>query len=221
MSTVLIVVLGEIIPQAACQRHGLRVGAFFVPVVRVLLFLFYPFAKPIALALDRALGAEIGTLYSREEFQSLLAQHVASNLLHPTEAAIMSGALTFKDKLVRDVATPAERMFALRSCDVLDYATMAAIYRTGYSRIPVWDAGRTAVVGLLYAKDLVLVEPRAAIPVVSVVHFFKRHAVNVVDAEDTLQEVLRIFSASRQHFAIVRTVDASGPGDPVYRVAGV
>jgi CBS domain containing-hemolysin-like protein len=54
---------------------------------------------------------------------------VASNLLNPTEAAIMSGALTFKDKLVRDIATPASRVFYLRSSDILDYETMARVYR--------------------------------------------------------------------------------------------
>ena len=157
-------------PQALCQRHGLRVGSFFVPVVRFLIMIFYPFAKPIAAGLDRALGQEIGTLYSKEEvrarrdapaahlvgvvsgragagrsacrtvsgragagrsacrtvwparggpraaqgarnasqpdpppaqFAMLLQQHVSSNLLNPTEAAIMSGALTFKDKVRR------------------------------------------------------------------------------------------------------------------------
>jgi metal transporter CNNM len=70
VSTCLIVVLGEIIPQASCQRHGLRVGSFFVPAVRVLIFLFYPFAKPIAAMLDRMLGAEIGVLYKREEVRA-------------------------------------------------------------------------------------------------------------------------------------------------------
>jgi metal transporter CNNM len=221
ISTPLLVILGEIIPQAACQRHGMRLGALFVPVVRIMIFIAYPLAKPLAWALDKALGKEIGTLYSKEEFQSLLAQHTAANLLQPTEAAIMSGALQFATKLVRDVATPAGRMFALRSSDVLDYATMAAIYRTGYSRVPVWNPPQTSIVGLLYAKDLILVQPAARIPVAAVVHFFHREVVNVVDDEDSLEGVLRTFSSSRQHFAVVRTVDASGPGDPVYRIAGV
>ena len=53
VSTPLIVILGEIIPQASCQRHGLRVGAFFVPVVRVLIFLCYPLARPVAWCLDK------------------------------------------------------------------------------------------------------------------------------------------------------------------------
>ena len=93
-----IVIVGEIIPQASCSRYALRVGAFFAPSVKVLLVVLYPFAKPIAWVLDRVLGEEVGTLYSKRELESLLSQHVALNLLHPREAAIMAGAITFREK---------------------------------------------------------------------------------------------------------------------------
>ena len=85
----------------------------------------------------------------------------------------------------------------------------------------MWNHDRTAIIGLLYAKDLILISPASRIPLVAVVHFFRRESVNVVEDEDTLEAVLRIFSSSRQHFAIVRTVDASGPGDPVYKIGGI
>ena len=42
VSTVVIVLFGEIVPQASCSRHALRVGSFFVPSVKVLLFVLYP-----------------------------------------------------------------------------------------------------------------------------------------------------------------------------------
>jgi len=96
VSTFAIVILGEIIPQAACARHALRLGSIFVPVVRIFIFLLYPISKPISMLLDRALGEEVGTFYSRSEFQKLLAMHVQSNRLNATEAAIMSGAVTFR-----------------------------------------------------------------------------------------------------------------------------
>lgn len=59
LSTVLIVMLGEVLPQAACSRHGLALGAKFVPLVRVIVALLFPISKPIALGLDYWLGEEV------------------------------------------------------------------------------------------------------------------------------------------------------------------
>jgi metal transporter CNNM len=57
-STIVIVIFGEIIPQASCSRYALRIGSMAVPIVRVIMVLLYPFAKPIASALDWALDEE-------------------------------------------------------------------------------------------------------------------------------------------------------------------
>ncbi len=66
-----------------------------------------------------------------------------------------------------------------------------------------------------------LIEPRSRTPVISVVHFFGRQHINVVNEDDSLATVLQEFSNSRQHFAMVRCVDDSGPGDPVYKMGGI
>ena len=138
-STLLLTIVGEIIPQAVCNRHALRYGAMFVPVVQVFIVLFYVVCKPIALCLDLALGAEIGTFYSRAQFVKLLSLHVASNRLEAREAAIMAGAMALGERKASAVMTPGARLFAVRESDRLDHETVAAIYRAGYSRVPVWD----------------------------------------------------------------------------------
>ena len=55
----------------------------------------------------------------------------------------------------------------------------------------------------------------------SIIHFFSRARVNVVDDEDTLGTLLRTFSETRQQIAVVRTVEQHGDLDPTYRVCGV
>ncbi|KAJ0026163.1 hypothetical protein Pint_08955 [Pistacia integerrima] len=48
ISVTLILMFGEIMPQALCTRYGLTVGATMAPVVRVLLWLFFPVSYPIS-----------------------------------------------------------------------------------------------------------------------------------------------------------------------------
>eukprot|EP01018_Ginkgo_biloba_P001324 Gb_37940 [translate_table: standard] len=48
ISVTLILMFGEILPQAICSRYGLAVGAALAPVVRVLLLVFFPVAYPIS-----------------------------------------------------------------------------------------------------------------------------------------------------------------------------
>jgi metal transporter CNNM len=59
-STILIVIFGEIIPQAACSRYALTVGYYTRYVVRVFIAIFYVFAYPLGKVLDWALGEDLG-----------------------------------------------------------------------------------------------------------------------------------------------------------------
>ena len=56
MSTIVITLFGEIVPQAVCARHGLRVGGNLSWFVWGLQWLLYPVVKPIAFALNCILG---------------------------------------------------------------------------------------------------------------------------------------------------------------------
>ena len=154
LTTVLVVVFGEIVPQAFCARYGLAVGAKSVPIVRVIIFLFYPFTKPLALALDYVLGEEKGNSYTRAGINHLIKMHIEQEMVSLKEGHIIQGALAYRSTAVKDVMTPRERMFSLKQRDRLDAVTMELIFRKGYSRVPVWDDDETHVVGLLCALRL-------------------------------------------------------------------
>jgi metal transporter CNNM len=46
------------------------IGGKVVPFVRVLIALFYVFAKPVSMALDATLGEDIGTVFTRRQVRS-------------------------------------------------------------------------------------------------------------------------------------------------------
>ncbi|KAE9173469.1 hypothetical protein PF004_g26965 [Phytophthora fragariae] len=90
VSTILILICGEIIPQSLCSRHALSIGSALVPVVRVLRLLLYIFAKP-----------------------KLVEIHVRQKIMHPEEGYIVRGAMSYKRKAVSDIMIPAEKLFSL------------------------------------------------------------------------------------------------------------
>lgn len=77
-STVVITIVGEILPQAYFSRNALKIGALLAPVLRVYQIILFPVAKPIALLLDLWLGKE-GIQYLRErDMREMIRQHMVS-----------------------------------------------------------------------------------------------------------------------------------------------
>ena len=58
ISTAIITIFGEIIPQAACSRYALVVGARCTWFVYIFMFITFPISFPISAILDKVLGEE-------------------------------------------------------------------------------------------------------------------------------------------------------------------
>ena len=72
LSTLAIVIFGEIVPQAICSRHGLRAGAKTIYITKFFMLITFPLAYPLSKVLDKLLGEEIGSVYTRERLKELL-----------------------------------------------------------------------------------------------------------------------------------------------------
>ncbi|CAG0914763.1 unnamed protein product [Notodromas monacha] len=83
LSITIIMVFGELIPQAVCARYGLTIAANAFPLIVFLMVLTFPIAAPLSVILDFILGQEQNTFYGRrmlkrndrEHFQALIALH--------------------------------------------------------------------------------------------------------------------------------------------------
>ena len=96
IATMVILVFGEIIPQAVCVRYGLCIGALFKPVVNLFVIIFYPICWPISKVLDLILGRDIGQVYSKQELKHLISLHCMDN-----DANKESGLTTDDHKLLK------------------------------------------------------------------------------------------------------------------------
>ena len=86
----------------------------------------------------------------------------------------------------------------------LNFETISEIKDQGYSRIPVFKEDRTNIVHILFAKDLLFIDPDDEKPIEEVCKFYKNE-VNFVYGDTSLTEMLDEFkSGEKGHMAVVQ-----------------
>ncbi|KAK7461004.1 hypothetical protein VKT23_008931 [Stygiomarasmius scandens] len=224
ISTALIVIFAEIIPQSLFTRHGLYLGAKGVWITRFLIILLGIVAWPIAKFLDWILGSNHGIIYRRVELKELIAMHSSSQAhggdLKTDTVAIIGATLDLQEKVVSQAMTPLEQVFMLDIESKLDYALLKKIVESGHSRVPVYElvdapltvsldgTSRNAekktqkakkIIGILLVKQCVLLDPKDATPIRNL----QLNKVPFVPKNETLLGILDKFQEGRSHMAIV------------------
>ncbi|KAL4714243.1 hypothetical protein ACJJTC_009595 [Scirpophaga incertulas] len=220
-STLAIVLLGEITPQAICSRHGLMVGAKTIMITKAVMGLTAPLSYPVSKLLDYFLGEEIGSVYNRERLKELVKVTTDVNDLDKDEVNIISGALELRKKTVADVMTKLEDVFMLPISSVLDFETMSEIIKSGYSRIPVYENSRGNIVTVLFIKDLAFVDPDDNTPLRTLCQYYQNPC-NFVFEDVTLDIMFKQFKDGHKgHMAFVHRINNEGEGDPFYETIGL
>ncbi|SCO61288.1 protein MAM3, putative, partial [Plasmodium berghei] len=157
VSTLIITIFGEIIPQSICSKHGLAIGGFFAPLIYFLKFSLYIFAKPISLILDHFVGKDVLNTYNKKQLKALVDMHKsAADILHEDEAKIVGSALEMSQYKVKHIMTDIDYVFGIDYNSFINYTTIKKILKSGFSRIPVLNRNKSeCVVGLIHIKDLI------------------------------------------------------------------
>lgn len=288
-STLVILYLGEIVPQSVCFSYGLTIGAHAIPFVKLAMLLTSPLSYPTSRLLDWALGGEQAVRYNKSQLKSLVNLHgdqtgdgaergeanddgrgdgpgsegdgggengdgsggdgavgdggirgggsladgpvrqkvkkrgrsyktpkqpKKPSTLSKDETTILRGALDFATKNVLDVMTPLKKVVMLEESTRLSFKNLMVIFHSGHSRVPIYSGDRTNIVGMIFAKDLILLDPDDNVPVQTMLEFFNREVRHVASGTP-LDRMLRDFKSSRCHMAVVRDVGTNGDGGGV------
>ena len=201
VATGLIVIFGEIIPQAVFSRFALKFGSRTVWIVYIFMFLLYPVCKPISYVLDKALGSELPTVYSQGEFREILEEqrNIKGSAINRREFKILEGGLDLSLKTVSDIMTPRVNCFFLNEEDLFTKARLNKIHEKGFSRIPVYRKNQDKIVGVLYVKDLISVSLTGK-KVKALMH----KEVKYIKEIDNLGVVLDKFRKTKIHIFVVQ-----------------
>ncbi|KAH7566736.1 hypothetical protein JRO89_XS08G0225200 [Xanthoceras sorbifolium] len=203
ISVTLILLFGEIIPQAVCSRYGLAIGATVAPFVRILVWMCFPIAYPISKLLDFLLGEGNEAVFRRAELKTLVDFHGneagKGGELTRDETTIIAGALELTEKTARDAMTPIANTFAIDINAKLDRNLMKLILAKGHSRVPVYYQQPTNIIGLILVKNLLTINPEDEIPVKNV----SIRRIPRVSETMPLYDILNEFQKGHSHMAVV------------------
>ncbi len=208
LSTFLIVLFGEIVPQSFFAKYALKFSAKSIWLVKIFIWILYPLTYPVAFFLDKILGGELPSVYSKKELKLFLEQQHKfheqfSKLPKPAidkeEYEILKGGLIFSDKSVKEAMTPLVKTFFVDSAAILDAKLLREIKKQAHSRIPVYDKTIDKIIGIIYAKDLISISPEKKVLVLKVI----RKNITIVKESNKLDDILNLFRQKKTHLFIV------------------
>ncbi|GAC1498638.1 MAG: hypothetical protein NVS1B10_00610 [Candidatus Saccharimonadales bacterium] len=157
LSTLLIVIFGEVIPQALFSKNPLIWSNRFAGVLKLMIGITYIVSKPLQLLLDRLFPKQRVQLQTRHELGLIITEHLTDSTseLDEDEVEIMRGALSLSEKRVRDIMTKLKHTYYLTPEMLLDGPKIDEIKEKGFSRIPVFDTELSDCLGIILMKDLI------------------------------------------------------------------
>lgn len=197
-TTILMVVFGELLPQAIFVNSALKFCAFFAPLIQFLTIVTYPLSKPLAIMLDKLIGEQDRILHTRAELGMLISEHKIADEseLDEDEVEIIQSALQLSEKTVKDILQPIKSVYWLKDTAMLDAKTVDEITKRGFSRVPVFNKSLTECKGVLLMKDMVDIDfddnPR---PVTA----FPLHKTRLIGSRTALDTMFRKLTTIRSH----------------------
>lgn len=138
-------------------------------------------------------------LYQKEDLVELLDRQVGQpdNRITSYELGIIKSALSFSDKLIREVMTPKRVIKTVKAEDTIGPLLMDELHKSGFSRFPVVGEKPDEIVGVLYMKDLVTAKEGGSVKALM------KKPVYYVNEEKPLQHALQAFLRTKRHLFVV------------------
>lgn len=203
--TFLVLVFGEISPKSFAAQNAERVALRFAKLMHFLTGVLYPVGQifiAIANGFIRLFGGKVtvGPFVTEEEIKALVTAGAEEAAIEEEEKEMIHSIFEFGDTIVREVMVPRTDMVTVEIKASLQ-DVLNIIIKEGHSRIPVYEESIDNIVGLVYAKDL-LVHLNKAKNHIPPLKKIMRPAYYVTETKK-VSDLLKEMQQKKMHMAIV------------------
>ena len=156
--TILLLIFGEIAPKLYAFSSPEKVARSSSLILEVIKFVFWPIIKILEL---------ISSLFSvkkhkeeepditSEDFKNLIRSKVTHHSLEENEKQIISSIFRFSSTDAKNIMTPRVDMAGVDTSEGLQ-KVKDTIISSGHSKIPIYKTNIDNIIGIIYAKDIIL-----------------------------------------------------------------
>ncbi len=145
------------LPASRVTGVGERVAGWLAPILEWLLQYLHPLLDRAISFVRRHRPVTVHTgLYEKSDLIDLLnkQQVQPGNRIEQLELEVAQHALTFGDRLIRDVMMPRRIVKMVSADEQVGPVLMTELHGSGHSRFPVYEGKEDVIVGTLYLRDL-------------------------------------------------------------------
>ena len=158
VTTVLLLLFGEITPKTFAKRHASGYAVFIMPLVALVYWILYPLAwvfVQVPRALSRAIGSAPVSVESvtSQELEYLIELGARQGSIDKVREELLSSVLAFTEVLVKEIMIPRTHVVALEETATYEEA-LQLVTESELSRIPVYRNNLDEIVGVLHSKSL-------------------------------------------------------------------
>lgn len=201
VSTVVVLIFGEISPKSMAKRNPEFFAKFAAPFLLVFYYILYPINKLMGFwqsFIGKIFKKKGGDNITDEELITYIDEAQTEGGLDEYEGNLIRSAIEFDNMTVKDVFTPRVDVEAVDIEDSMS-DVMKVFRESGYSRLPVYEENIDTIKGIINLRDFY----EAYIDGVS--DFSKIITKSVIYVPDTMKisDVLRKLQMAKTHIAIV------------------
>ncbi len=157
VGTVMLLLLGEIIPKTVAVRKSERVAFLYAPVLKGTELLLLPFVLVLqwtTRGVSRLIGASADQRSITEgELRTMIDIGEAEGTFEPAEAEMLENVFQFGDSQVREVMTPRVEIISFHvGGDLREFLDIYA--QNTHTRFPVYRESAENIIGIISAKDV-------------------------------------------------------------------
>ena len=158
LMTILILIFGEITPKLLAFSSPEKIASFSSFFLEIIKYILWPLIKILEF-ISSIFSVKKSTVtnsdLTSEDFKNLISSKAAQNSLEESEKKIISSIFRFSSTLAKEIMTPRVDIIAVDSSEGLK-KVKEQIVKSGYSKIPIYKTNIDNIIGIVYAKDVIL-----------------------------------------------------------------